>query len=137
MSLLDRAELGAVYHADNLDVLARIADASVDLIYIDPPFNTGKSQKRLTLKTRRAADGDRVGFGGHRYHTEQVASLAYADRFDDYLGFLEPRLRHAQRVLKPHGSLYFHIDYREAHYCKLLLDEVFGRENFLNEIIWA
>jgi site-specific DNA-methyltransferase (adenine-specific) len=137
MSLLSEAELGAVYRADNLDVLARIDDASVDLVYIDPPFNTGKKQKRLTLKTRRASDGDRVGFGGRRYRTERLGSIAYQDRFDDYLAFLEPRLREAQRVLKPSGSLYFHIDYRESHYCKVLLDEIFGRASFLNEIIWA
>ena len=137
MSLLSAAERGAVYHADNLDVLARIADQSVDLVYIDPPFNTGKTQRKLTLKTQRAADGDRVGFGGRLYRTERLAAMAYDDRFDDYLAFLEPRLRHAFRVLKPSGSLYFHIDYRESHYCKLLLDALFGRENFLNEIIWA
>jgi len=130
-------ERGAVYCADNLEVLPRIADATVDLVYIDPPFNTGKAQRRITLRTRRAADGDRIGFGGQRYQTEQLASVAYGDSFDDYLAFLEPRLRHAHRVLKPTGSLYFHIDYREVHYCKLLLDSVFGRDNFLNEIIWA
>jgi site-specific DNA-methyltransferase (adenine-specific) len=137
MSLLSEAELGAVFEADNLELLARIADASVDLVYIDPPFNTGKTQRRLTLKTERADDGDRVGFGGQRYRTERLAATAYADRFDDYLAFLEPRVREAHRVLKPSGSFYFHIDYREAHYCKLLLDAVFGRDSFLNEIIWA
>jgi site-specific DNA-methyltransferase (adenine-specific) len=131
------AERGTVYRADNLQVLPRLADASVDLVYVDPPFNTGKTQRRLTLKTRRAEDGDRVGFGGRRYRTEQLAESSYRDRWDDYLAFLEPRLRHAHRVLKPSGSLYFHIDYREVHYCKLLLDELFGRDNFLNEIIWA
>jgi site-specific DNA-methyltransferase (adenine-specific) len=131
------AERGAVYCADNLAVLPSIADGSVDLVYIDPPFNTGKVQRKLTLKTRRNADGDRIGFGGRRYQTEQLAAVAYDDRRDDYLAFLEPRIRHAHRVLKPTGSLYFHIDYREVHYCKLLLDEVFGRDNFLNEIIWA
>jgi site-specific DNA-methyltransferase (adenine-specific) len=137
MSLLGSTERGAVYHADNLDVLSRIADESVDLVYIDPPFNTGKTQRKLTLKTSRDEAGDRVGFGGRRYRTEHVAHSAYEDRFDDYLAFLAPRLSHAQRVLKPSGSLYFHIDYREAHYCKLLLDQIFGRGNFLNEIIWA
>lgn len=137
MSLLGAGELGAVHHADNLEVLARTDDASVDLVYIDPPFNTGKSQNRLTLKTVRDEAGDRVGFGGARYRTEQLAQVAYQDRWDDYLGFLEPRLRHAHRVLKPAGSLYFHIDYREVHYCKLLLDSIFGRDNFLNEVIWA
>ncbi len=60
-----------------------------------------------------------------------------ATRFDDYLAFLAPRLEHAHRLLAREGTLYFHIDYREAHHCKLLLDEIFGRECFLNEIIWA
>jgi site-specific DNA-methyltransferase (adenine-specific) len=137
MPLLAAAEVGAVYCADNLRMLAQIADEAVDLIYIDPPFNTGKTQRRVTLKTTRAADGARVGFGGQRYRTEQLSSSAYADRFDDYLAFLEPRLREAHRVLKSSGSFYFHIDYRESHACKLLLDTIFGRENFLNEIIWA
>jgi site-specific DNA-methyltransferase (adenine-specific) len=137
MSLLSSFDRGVVFHADNLEVLARIPDASIDLVYIDPPFNTGKTQSRTMLKTTRADDGDRTGFGGQRYRTEKLAEVGYADRFDDYLGFLEPRLREAHRVLKPTGSLYFHIDYREAHYCKVLLDTIFLRENFLNEIVWA
>ncbi len=126
-----------VIHGDNLDVLRTIASDSVDLIYIDPPFNTGKTQKREQLVTARSASGDRTGFGGHRYTTTRIGSRAFADTFDDYLAFLEPRLVEAHRVLAPTGSFYFHIDYREAHYCKLLLDSIFGRAAFLNEIIWA
>ena len=91
----------------------------------------------MTLATTRDPDGDRTGFGGARYRTERRASRSYPDRYDDYLAFLEPRLREARRVLATDGTLYFHIDYREAHYCKLLLDEIFGRDAFLNEIIWA
>ncbi len=130
---------GLIIHAENLSVLPLLPEASIDLIYIDPPFNTGKVQKRLTLRTQRTAGaGDRTGFGGHRYHTTIERTAAYQDTFEDYLSFLEPRLREAYRILKPTGSLYFHIDYREAHYCKVfLLDKIFGRENFLNEIIWA
>jgi site-specific DNA-methyltransferase (adenine-specific) len=128
---------GRVVHGDNLDVLRTIATGSIDLIYIDPPFNTGKTQKRTRLATRRSEAGDRTGFGGHRYETVRLGSRAFADTFDDYLAFLEPRLVETRRVLKPNGSLYFHIDYREAHYCKLLLDGIFGRASFLNEIIWA
>jgi len=109
----------------------------VDLIYIDPPFNTGKLQSRRQLKTTRSESGDRIGFGDQSYTTEVVARRDYRDNFTDYRSFLEPRLLQAYRVLKPSGSLYFHIDFREAHYCKVLLDEIFGRENFLNEIIWA
>lgn len=130
-------ERGVVWHADNLDVLSRIASRSIDLVYIDPPFNTGKVQRRLRLRTRRDTTGDRTGFGGRRYRTEVLGANAFDDRFDDYLAFLEPRIRQAHRVLKPTGSLYFHIDYREAHYCKVLIDSVFGREQFLNEIVWA
>jgi site-specific DNA-methyltransferase (adenine-specific) len=122
---------------DNLEVLPRFADASFQLAYLDPPFNTGGTQRRLTLATEAAADGDRAGFGGRRYRTRLLQESSYHDSFDDYLGFLEPRLREVRRVLRDDGTLYFHIDYRESHYCKLLLDELFGRECFLNEIIWA
>jgi site-specific DNA-methyltransferase (adenine-specific) len=104
---------------------------------MDPPFNRGGEQRRRTLATAADAEGDRVGFGGRRYRTRLLASAAYRDGFDDYLAFLEPRLGEARRLLRRSGTLYFHIDYLEAHYCKLLLDELFGRECFLNEIIWA
>ena len=132
-----RIPRGWVYLGDNLPILQALPSESVDLIYIDPPFNTGRVQARPRLRTLQAESGDRVGFGGRRYLTVKLGQQAYADVFDDYLGFLEPRLREAYRVLKPHGSLYFHIDYREVHYCKVLLDSIFGRECFLNEIIWA
>jgi site-specific DNA-methyltransferase (adenine-specific) len=134
---LDPEERGLVVLADNLALLAELPDASVDLIYIDPPFNTGKTQKRVSMRNERDPEGDRTGFQGIRYRTERVGELSYRDAFDDYLGFLAPRIEHARRLLKPSGSLYFHIDYREVHYCKLLLDSIFGRECFLNEIIWA
>jgi len=123
--------------ADNLAALPAIADRSVDLVYIDPPFNTGKTQRRQQLKTVRSEQGDRVGFGGHRYRTVKLGSRGFADDFEDYLAFLQPRIEQAHRVLRPTGSFYFHVDYREVHYCKVLIDGIFGRENFLNEIIWA
>jgi site-specific DNA-methyltransferase (adenine-specific) len=126
-----------IYHGDNLLILREMPTGSVDLIYIDPPFNTGKVQGRTQIKSVRSEAGDRTGFGGQRYETIKVGTRAYSDLFDDYLAFLEPRLVEAHRVLAPHGSLYFHIDYREVHYCKVLLDSIFGRECFLNEIIWA
>ncbi|MBI5292937.1 MAG: site-specific DNA-methyltransferase [Chloroflexi bacterium] len=129
--------MNKVYFGDNLPILQSLPSESVELIYIDPPFNTGKRQTRTQLKTVRDAAGDRTGFNGQRYKTTALGSRAYADRFDDYLAFLEPRLREARRLLTANGSLYFHIDYREVHYCKILLDEIFGRECFLNEIIWA
>lgn len=126
-----------IYFGDNLPVLKELPSESVDLIYIDPPFNTRKVQRRTQIRTIRSKDGDRVGFQGARYQTIPIGTKAYLDWFDDFLSFLEPRLREAQRLLKEHGSLYFHIDYREVHYCKILLDSIFGRECFLNEIIWA
>jgi site-specific DNA-methyltransferase (adenine-specific) len=122
---------------DNLPVLRALPDASAPLIYIDPPFNTGRTQSRTPLRVRQDADGDRTGFGGQRYATESGDRLAYADAFDDYLAFLEPRLREAHRVLAANGTLYVHLDYREVHYVKVLLDGIFGRDCFLNEIIWA
>ena len=128
---------GRVVLADNLAVLRELPDASVDLIYVDPPFNTGQARVLQQIKTTRDDDGDRVGFQGHRYRTLRLGSSRYVDVHDDYLAFVEPRIVEFQRVLQPHGSLYFHIDYREAHYCKILLDLVFGRDCFLNEIIWA
>lgn len=126
-----------IHFADNLAVLRQIPDGSVDLIYIDPPFNTGKRQERVQVRTARAADGDRTGFHGQRYATLRVGRASFVDVFDDYLAFLEPRLLEAYRVLAPAGTLYFHIDFREAHYCKVLLDAIFGRDCFLNEVIWA
>jgi site-specific DNA-methyltransferase (adenine-specific) len=130
-----RADL--VLLGENLELLPGFADGSFRLAYLDPPFNTGRVQRRRTLATVASPDGDRVGFGGRRYASRLLAESSYRDAFEDYLGFLEPRLREVRRLLDPSGTLYFHIDYREAHYCKLLLDELFGRECFLNEIVWA
>lgn len=130
---------GKVKRGDNLTLLRKELAGSVALIYMDPPFNTGKTQKRTRIRTIRDAAGDRTGFGGLRYRTERVAvqHAGYDDSFEDFLGYLEPRLREAHRILKRHGSLFFHIDPRESHYCKVLLDQIFGRECFQNEIIWA
>ena len=126
-----------VYLGDNLPILRSMPAASIPLIYIDPPFNTGKVQSRLQLQTIRDAAGDRTGFQGRRYHTIKLGTKGYVDIFEEYLDFLAPRLEEAYRILADDGTLYFHIDYREAHYCKVLLDQIFGRECFLNEIIWA
>jgi len=129
--------VGRVWHGDNLDALDRISDASVDLIYIDPPFNTGHRQARPELRTVRDDAGDRTGFKGKRYRTVRIGSRSFSDAFDDYLGFLEPRIAHAHRVLKASGTMYLHLDYREVHYCKVLVDGIFGRSCFLNEVVWA
>ena len=133
--------MNRIVHGDNLDVLRGLASSSIPLIYIDPPFNTGRRQSRTQMKTIRDEAGDRTGFGGRRYRTELVeqaaAASGYGDHFEDYLGFLRPRLTEAHRILSPTGSLFFHIDPREVHYCKVLLDEIFGRRCFQNEIVWA
>lgn len=128
---------GKVVHGDNLEILRSLHDSSVNLIYIDPPFNTGRQQSRTQIRVERSSDGDRIGFKGMRYESHIVGTKAFSDQFDDFLFFLEPRLVEAHRVLAKNGTLYFHIDYREVHYCKILLDHIFGRENFINEIIWA
>jgi site-specific DNA-methyltransferase (adenine-specific) len=122
---------------DNLPLLRELEEGSVQMAYADPPFNTGRTQERRTLAAVASENGDRTGFGGRRYATTLLQQSSYRDSFDDYLGFLEPRLRELRRVLSPEGTLYLHLDYREAHYAKLLLDELFGRECFLNELIWA
>jgi site-specific DNA-methyltransferase (adenine-specific) len=122
---------------ENMQLLPSFADGAFQLIYIDPPFNTGRAQVRKTLQVVGDERGERTGFQGRRYRTRLLAESSYRDAFEDYLGFLAPRLEQAHRLLRREGTLYFHIDYREAHHCKLLLDEIFGRECFLNELIWA
>jgi site-specific DNA-methyltransferase (adenine-specific) len=154
--------MNRIIFGDNLPVLQKLPTESVDLVYIDPPFNTGKNQKLTRIKTVQDSLGDRQGYQGKTYKTIEVGTKTYQDTFDfnpngfvdvsklqayEILApegsiyflevFLRPRLEQAKRILKKTGSLYFHIDYREVHYCKLLLDSVFGRENFMNEIIWA
>ena len=150
-----------IHHADNLAVLPTLPDGAFHLIYIDPPFNTGKTQSRTRTRTTcvssapdrdgesdkgRGGDdneqdkvqpGDRTGYAGRRYRTEVLGRQSFADRFDDYLAFLAPRLEHAVRLLHPQGSLFVHLDYREVHAVKLLLDDLLGRDAFINEIIWA
>ena len=126
-----------VYQGDNLDVTRQFPDESFGLIYIDPPFNTGRSQSRTRIKTVRDEAGDRVGFQGRRYRTTVVGSSSYSDSFDDYMAFLVPRLEEAFRLLTSDGSFFLHLDYREVHYAKVALDEIFGRDSFINEIIWA
>ncbi|MEO6115675.1 MAG: site-specific DNA-methyltransferase [Pseudolysinimonas sp.] len=122
---------------DNLAVTALLPDAAFRLIYLDPPFNTGRVQRRQSVSTTRTPDGARQGFGGNSYDTVKGMLSSYDDRFDDYWAFLEPRLREAWRLLDEQGTLYLHLDYREAHYAKVALDALFGRDCFLNELIWA
>ena len=127
-----------IHLGDNLEVIGRMPDGHFDLIYIDPPFNTGRRQRRTQLRTELADDGDRVGWSEKRYRTTRLASRWFADAFgDDYLTFLEPRLEEAHRLLAPTGSFFLHLDFREVHYAKVVLDGIFGRASFMNEIIWA
>ena len=130
--------MGKIIYGDNLAILRDWEAESVDLIYIDPPFNTGKRQERRRIKVvRDDLGGDRLGFKGHRYRTIPLSSTGYDDTFEDFIGAISPRLAEANRILRQHGSIFFHIDYREVHYCKVLLDTIFGRHCFKNEIIWA
>lgn len=126
-----------VVRADNAQVLPNLPDETFQLIYIDPPFNTGKVQRRSTLRMSHAEHGDRKDFQGRNDKTVERTHLSYRDDYADYLAFIGPRLEEARRLLTSDGSLYFHIDFREAHYCKVLLDDIFGRDCFLNEVIWA
>ena len=127
-----------IHQGDNLEVIRRFPDGGFDLIYIDPPFNTGRRQRRTQLRTIRDDAGDRVGWSEKRYRTTRLATRWFADRFgDDYLAFLEPRLEEAYRLLAPAGSFFLHLDFREVHYAKVVLDAIFGRASFMNEIIWA
>ncbi len=126
-----------IYVGDNLPILAGFPAASFDLIYVDPPFNTGRTQARTQIQVVQDADGDRTGFSGRRYRTIKLGTRAYADVFDDYLEFLWPRLEQAHRLLGPRGSFFLHLDYREVHYAKVALDQIFGRAGFMNEIVWA
>lgn len=129
-----------IYFGDNLNILPGLPSGSIDLIYIDSPFNTAQNQVRYRNSTTCAEtseSGGRKGFGSRRYMTTKLSTTGYEDIFDDLPAYLEPRLQEAYRLLAPHGTLYFHIDPREVHYCKVLLDKIFGRASFLNEIIWA
>ena len=129
---------GAVVHADALAALRDVPPGCAGLVYADPPFNTGRPRRGLRLRVAVDPDGgDRTGFAGRRYRSERRLLQQYPDSFDDYLGWLAPLLEESRRVLAPHGTLYLHLDPRESHYCKLLLDQIFGRDHFLNELVWA
>ena len=128
---------GRIVEGDNLPVLQSLPAESVQLVYTDPPFNTGNVRAYQRLRTTRDDEGDRVGFGGRRYRSESTSQHSFGDAFEEYIEFLAPRLREIWRVLRHDGTLYLHLDAREVHYVKVLLDNIFGRDCFLNEIIWA
>jgi site-specific DNA-methyltransferase (adenine-specific) len=135
--MMDNLTQDQVFLANNLEILKKIPSGSVQLVYIDPPFNTGKIQKRESIKTVRSESGDRKGFKGQSYESIRESVTSYNDAFTNYWEFLSPRLEEAWRILNDTGTLYLHLDYREVHYAKVMLDGLFGRDNFLNEIIWA
>lgn len=139
--VLSDAEGNLAVLADNLEVLRRLGDGVARLVYIDPPFNTGRRQGRDTVTALPAGRGEKgsyAGFGGREYARDKAPGPSYADDFDDYLGFLRPRLEEARRALAADGSLFLHVDWRESARCRLLLEEVFGGpEHCVNEIIWA
>ena len=140
LSVRGRTRMNRIIHGENLAVLKQLTSQSFELIYIDPPFNTGRHQVRPRTSSIRDPQGPRTGFGGKRYRTVRDTSsslIGYADDFDDYVGFLRPRIVEAHRLLTAHGAFFLHVDPREVHYCKVMLDEVFGRDCFQNEIIWA
>jgi len=128
---------GEIRMGENLEVLRGLPDRSCNLIYIDPPFNTQKVQKRDRITVTRSENGTRGGFGNASYEVTKVESPSYDDSFDDFIAFIKPRLVEAYRLLTDDGSLFFHIDYREVHYAKVLLDTIFGRASFINELIWS
>ncbi|HEV3124412.1 MAG TPA: site-specific DNA-methyltransferase [Candidatus Dormibacteraeota bacterium] len=128
---------GAIVHATDLDVLEALGDGSVDMVYVDPPFNTGRTRRGVRMRTSADENGDRTGFAGRRYRTSTEQLQSFVDNHGDYIGYLRPRLEETRRVLAVHGTLYLHLDPRESHYAKVMLDGIFGRDCFLNEIIWA
>ena len=126
-----------IVHGDNLQVLGTLPREHARLIYIDPPFNTGRTQSRQRMQVRASAQGERKGFGGRRYEVDRLDSPAYEDEYDEYLPFLMNRIEAALPCLTCDGSLFVHLDYREVHYVKVALDRLLGRDRFRNEIIWA
>jgi len=134
---LDSAASGRIIEGEALTVLETLPEGCADLVYVDPPFNTGRRRRGDRLRVVLDGAGDRQGFAGRRYRTEHIAGSGFDDRSDDYLQWLRPRLEQTRRVMAAHATLYFQIDPRESHYCKVLLDQIFGRHCFLNEIVWA
>lgn len=126
-----------IVHGENLDVLRDLPDGFARLVYIDPPFNTGATQRRQRLRVTRDEGAKRKGFAGRTYAVERTASPSYEDRFDDYVGFLLARVAEAVRCTTADASFFVHVDPRESHYVKVALDGLFGRASFMNEIVWA
>lgn len=126
-----------IIHGDNLTALDHLPERFARLIYIDPPFNTGRTQRRDRIRVKRDSDGERRGFGGARYSVERIKSASYKDTFDDYIGFVMERVERSLRCMTDDASIFIHVDPRESHYLKVALDQLFGRDAFINELIWA
>ena len=129
--------MGAIHLGDNLEILSTPDPGSVDLIYIDPPFNTGKARQQTRLKVTQDPNGDRTGFGGRRYKSEPLSVHGFNDAIQDFHGFLAPRIALGFQLLKPTGSFFLHLDHHAVHHGRLICDGIFGPHNFQNEIIWA
>ena len=127
-----------LFQGDALEVLPALPAAFARLIYVDPPFNTGRRQRRRRVKVTRDAEGARTGFGGQTYTETVVAdSPTYDDRFVDYVPWLMERIAAGLRCATADASLFVHVDPRESHYVKVALDGLLGRGSFMNEIVWA
>ncbi len=131
------SELASIVHGEALEELRRLPDGCAGLVYVDPPFNTGELRVQPRIRVVADTEGERRGFAGRRYRVRRTAGDSFEDSFDDYIAWLRPRLEETRRILAQHGTLYLHVDPRESHYCKVLLDDIFGRSCFLNELIWA
>jgi site-specific DNA-methyltransferase (adenine-specific) len=130
---------GAIVEADNLAALAALPEGCVDLAYADPPFATGKQRRLVSIRQAPGGDQTRRGFRERTTAYEEVSDHSYDDTapLAEHLAALRARILEIHRVLAPHGSLYLHVDWRTVHHVRLLLDEVFGPERFLNELVWA
>jgi site-specific DNA-methyltransferase (adenine-specific) len=131
------APVRRIIEGDNLEVLRRLPERCARLVYIDPPFNTGKRQRRDRMRVAVDGEGERMGFGGRRYRVERLISAAYEDRIDGYVEFLLARIEAALPRMTDDASLFVHLDCREVHYVKVALDALLGRRCFMNEIVWA
>lgn len=122
-----------------MELLPTIPSKSINLIYIDPPFNTGKVQKRNRITAKEDEEGSRLGFGGKRFSVsnDETSSLSYKDKFGDFEDFLMSRVKRATECLADNGSIFIHLDFREVHYIKVAMDKFLGRDHFMNEIVWA
>ena len=112
-----------IHQGDNLEILKTLEDKTYELVYTDPPYNTKIIQKR-----KRSSHGKEI---------VELSSLAYEDNKEDFIFWLRQRVEQIYRILSDDGSFFLQLDFREVHYAKVMCDEVFGRNNFINEIIWS